>query len=198
MPLPSLSEIERRRRRLGLSQLQLASQANISRSSLTKIELAYRELKPGERPRYVPNFEDAKRVFEVLEGEEAKSRDGIMSQRVSKIAHSPVVQVSPDDKVSIAKGLMKRFNYSQLPVLKGDVCVGTITDGAIVDAVERTRSLDKVYQSTVGTIMEEPIPVVGEDTLLASVTPLLREQKAVLVSKSGIISGIVTAFDVMI
>ena len=180
MPLPSLSEIETRRTRLGMTQSQLASLAEISRSSLTKIEQAYRELRQGQGSRYTPNYDDAKRIFEVLETEEAKLRNGIMSERLAKIAHSPVAHVSPSDKVGKAKSLMKKFDYSQLPVMEGGMCVGSVTDGSIVNAIERLRSLEKTYQSSVGSIMGEPIPIVGEDTLLASVLPLLKGQKAVL------------------
>ena len=198
MPLPGLVEIQTRRIRLGLTQSGLATLSDISRSSLTKIELAYRELEQGKRANYVPNYEDAKRIFEALEREETQLLKGILSERVGRVAHSPVARVSPNDKVSIAKRLMKKFDYSQLPVLDGRACVGRVTDSVVVGAIEKCRSLEEAYQSDVRSIMGDPLPVVSENTLLGSVVLLLREQRAILVSKNGNIGGIVTAFDVMI
>lgn len=45
--------------------------------------------------------------------------------------------------------------------------------------------------------MKPLFAVVPEETLLARVLTLIREEKAVLVSRKGGIRGIVTAFDVM-
>jgi len=198
MPLPSLSEIEQRRTRLGMTQQKLAGLARVSRSSLTKIELAYRELKPEQRPSYVPNYEDAKRIFEALEREEAQVRPGILTERIGTFAHSPVDSVSPSDKVYDAQNLMKKHDFSQIPVLKDGVCVGRVTEKTILKAIEEKGSPERVYQLQVSSLMEEPFPILGRDTLLGSAMPILKEQMAVLTFTGGKIDGIITAYDVMV
>lgn len=197
MTLPDLSSVESRRRKLGLSQAQLASVSGVSRSSISKVELAYRGRRPGRRPAYVPNYEDAKRLLEELEKEEAQRSKGMTSEKIGKIAHSPVNSVSPEDKVKAAWRLMKELDYSQLPVIKNDSCVGRITEGAILTAIEELGSLERVYDSSVRSIMEDPLPLLGPDIVLASVMPLLKEEKAILVSVGGKIGGILTAYDVI-
>ena len=45
--------------------------------------------------------------------------------------------------------------------------------------------------------MGPPFPVVSDETFLATVLTLVREEKAILVSSKGTIQSIVTAFDIM-
>jgi predicted transcriptional regulator len=149
------------------------------------------------RPVYVPNYEDAKRLLEELDREEAQRSKGITTERIGKFAHSPVSSVSPEDKVKAAWKLMKELDFSLLPVIKNDICVGRITEGAIMTAIEELGSLERVYDAPCRSVLEEPLPLLGPDVVLASVIPLLKEEKAILVTAEGKIGGILTAYDVI-
>jgi predicted transcriptional regulator len=196
--LPDLGEIEKKRRKLGLTQAKLANIADISRSSLAKIEEAYRTRRPTERSRYVPNYEDAKRIIESLEREESYRMAGMLGKKVSAISNSPVRSVRPEDTVGRAKKLMKEHDFSQLPVIEHGACVGRISESTILDLIGSEESLQNVYDKEVGTVMGEPFPVVSENTSIQTIIPLIKEQKAVLVSgRSSTLRGIITAFDVM-
>lgn len=198
MIFPDLMEIEKRRKKLGLTQAKLASLADVSRSSLAKIEEAYRSRKISERPRYVPNYEDARRILESLEREESIRIGGMLGQKVSSITNYPLRFVNPEDTIGRAKKLMKEYDFSQLPVMERGACVGRISESTILDLISSPVSFQNAYDKEVGTVMGDPFPVVSENTTIQTIIPLIKEQKAVLVlKKSGKVYGIVTAFDVM-
>jgi len=202
--LPQLSEIQRRREALGWTQARLAKAASKLAEEATgnRVSVSRPAVTQTEARGYIPNYEVAKAIFEALVREEELRRserlEGIKTEPLGNFAVKPVIHVSPVDKVVDARDLMKEHDFSQIPVISvNDNCVGTLTDGLVVRAIERLGTLDKVYSSAVEECMGEPLPVLGETTPLESVMPLLEAQKAVLVSKKGKISGIVTPFDVM-
>jgi len=175
---------------------KLAEEATGDRVGVSRVAITHTEGRG-----YIPNYEVAKAIFEALSREELRKSEtlkGIRMEELGNLAKSPVVHVSPINKVADATDLMKKRDFSQIPVINAnESCVGTLTDGLVVRAVARLGTLERVYSSTVEECMGEPLPVVGETTLLESVMPLLEAQKAVLVSKKGKIIGIVTAFDIM-
>lgn len=205
MPLPNLADIESRRKKLGWKIPKLASQAGISRSALWKIESACRHSEPNQQPetdyedtkRYIPNYEDAKKIFDELEAAEAGLRGGVMTKKVGTFAHYPLAFVAPNQTVGFAKTKMKKNKYSQIPVLKNNICVGRITDEILLEAVVKIGSWKRLSVSLVASIMGPPLPIVDEQTLLGSVLSLVRSEKAVLIFKEGRISGIADSFDIM-
>jgi cystathionine beta-synthase len=106
-----------------------------------------------------------------------------------------IVSVGPGTTVRQALRLMSLHDVSQLPVMDGVNCVGSVSDWAL-----STRSLDstKVLDLTVSEVMEAPFPVVEEAQPIDSVAKLLsKSNPAVLVRDSGRIVGIVTRSDVL-
>jgi cystathionine beta-synthase len=66
-----------------------------------------------------------------------------------------LVSTAPGALVRQALGLMKLHDVSQLPVMDGDRCVGSVTEHHLTErALESTRFLD----ATVGEVMDEPFP----------------------------------------
>jgi cystathionine beta-synthase len=94
-----------------------------------------------------------------------------------------------------ALGLMRLHDVSQLPVMEGDACVGSVTEYALTTrSLESTRLLD----ATVGEVMDEAFPLVDARQPVESVTKLLsKASPAVLITDGGHISGIVTRSDVL-
>ena len=107
----------------------------------------------------------------------------------------PVVATAPGALVRQALGLMKLHDVSQLPVMAGERCVGSVTEHHLTTrALESTRFLD----ATVGEIMDEPFPVVGAAEPVDAVTKLLsKTTPALLVADGGAIAGIVTRSDML-
>jgi len=106
-----------------------------------------------------------------------------------------VVSIGPGASVRQALGLMALHDVSQLPVMEGTVCVGSIAESQLT-----TRSLAdaKVLDRSVADVMEAPFPVVDAEQPVEQVAKLLsKANRAVLVKKAGVVQGIVTRFDVL-
>jgi cystathionine beta-synthase len=106
-----------------------------------------------------------------------------------------LVSTAPGALVRQALGLMRLHDVSQLPVMEGDHCVGSVTEYALTTrSLESTRILD----ATVGEVMDEPFPLVDAQQPVESVTKLLsKASPAVLINDGGRIAGIVTRTDVL-
>jgi cystathionine beta-synthase len=106
-----------------------------------------------------------------------------------------LVSTTPGALVRQALGLMRLHDVSQLPVMEGDACVGSVTEYALTTrSLESTRLLD----ATVGEVMDEAFPLVDARQPVESVTKLLsKASPAVLITDGGHISGIVTRSDVL-
>jgi cystathionine beta-synthase len=106
-----------------------------------------------------------------------------------------LVSVAPGTLVRQALGLMRLHDVSQLPVMDGDRCVGSVTEnGLTTRGLESTRFLD----ATVGEIMDEPFPTVDGGEAVDGVTKLLsKATPALLVREDGRVAGIVTRSDML-
>ena len=110
-------------------------------------------------------------------------------------APASVVSAAPGQLVRQALGLMRLHDVSQLPVLDGGECVGSVTEYALTQrGLESSRFLDAV----VGEVMDEAFPVVESVQHVESVQKLLsKATPAVLVRQNGVITGIVTRSDML-
>ena len=106
-----------------------------------------------------------------------------------------LVSTTPGALVRQALGLMKLHDVSQLPVMDGKECVGSVTEYDLVTrGLESTRFLD----ATVGEVMDEPFPTIDAGQPVDSVSKMLSKQvPAVLVRENGHVAGIVTRSDVL-
>jgi cystathionine beta-synthase len=106
-----------------------------------------------------------------------------------------LVSTTPGALVRQALGLMKLHDVSQLPVMDGAECVGSVTEYDLVTrGLESTRFLD----ATVGEVMDEPFPAIDASQPVDSVSKMLSKQTpAVLVRENGHVAGIVTRSDVL-
>ena len=115
---------------------------------------------------------------------------------VGKNGGSPaIVSVAPGSTVRQALGLMAQHDVSQLPVMDGASCVGSVSDWSL-----SAKSLEnsKVLDATVGDIMDPPFPVIEAGQPVDAVSKLLsKSNPAVLVRDGGKVSGIVTRSDML-
>ena len=115
---------------------------------------------------------------------------------IGKNGGSPaIVSVAPGSTVRQALGLMAQHDVSQLPVMDGPSCVGSVSDWSL-----SAKSLEnsKVLDATVGDIMDPPFPVIEAGQPVDAVSKLLsKSNPAVLVRDGGSVRGIVTRSDML-
>ncbi len=106
-----------------------------------------------------------------------------------------VVSTAPGSTVRQALGLMSLHDVSQLPVMDGQNCVGSVSDWSLSQkSLENTKLLD----ATISDVMESPFPMVAADQPVDSVVKLLsKANPAVLVRSNGAVQGIVTRSDML-
>ena len=113
-----------------------------------------------------------------------------------KAAGSPdLLSVELGTSVRMALSTLTTHGVSQLPVLAGGDCLGSVTEGDLMAAVIADPNL--LDQAT-EAVMGPPFPVVDGFVGLDSVSRLLtRENPAVLVREGGSLAGIVTRYDLV-
>jgi len=106
-----------------------------------------------------------------------------------------IVSVSPGTSVRQAIRLMALHNVSQVPVMDGAVCIGSVAESQLTS---KSLADPKVLDQSVSDVMDQPFPVVDSDQPVESVAKLLsKSNRAVLMKKDGVVQGIVTRFDVL-
>ena len=180
--MPALETIAARRRRLGLTQTQLAELAGVSQSYIAKLETKKIE----------PSYTRVKAIFEALQRLEHKRE-----ARASEIMTSEVIGVQMSDPVQKAVGLMRAYGYSQLPVFDGGRAVGSVSEATIIDKIVSSEKGKSVAERPVSEIMDDVFPQVGMDAPVSLIISLLRIYPAVLVSRRGETKGIVTKADLL-
>ncbi len=181
--LPQLDEIPKKRKALGLTQSKLAQLAGVSQSIIAKIESGTVD----------PSYSIAKRLVEALEKESIQ----VSRPRVSEIMSRPVISVSRTQLVRDAVDMMRKRGFSQLPVLDGNRCVGSISEKTILDRAARGEPLESLLNNRVRDIMDSPLPMVNDDTPLEMVLGLLQGNYGVLVTKGESTIGILTKSDIL-
>ena len=180
--LPSLGDVERRRRELGLTQSKLAALAGVSQSIIAKIESGSVD----------PSYSVVARIISALD------RMGVApSLKVNQLMSRPVVSISKMSLVREAVELMRKKGFSQLPVFDGGRCVGSISEKTILDRAARGESLQELLGRRVREIMESPFPIVNDDTPLDMVLGLMQTNYGVLVSRGENVTGILTKSDIL-
>ena len=106
-----------------------------------------------------------------------------------------IVATTPGSTVRQALRLMSLHDVSQLPVMDGDDCIGSVSESSLsARALEDTKLLD----ATISDVMDAPFPVVDGTQQVDSVVKLLNKANpAVLVRQNGRIAAIVTRSDVL-
>ena len=182
MRFPPASDIKRVRMILGLTQTDLAHMADVSQSTVAKIE----------RGSISAGYETVVRLFTALSDAEPKRRSDVPA---SSVASSTVTCIQCESNLHEAADVMRSSGYSQLPVLDGDIPVGSISEGRILDLIRN--GCTDLKNTAVGDVMDESFPVVSESTPMSLVTSMMGDCRAVLVSHRGRMTGVITRADVL-
>lgn len=178
--LPDISEIKRRRMKLGLKQKDLAIASGVSQSLIAKIESG----------KLNPSYGIAKRIFLALDGyerkEEIKAKD-IMTKHI--------YFAEKNDTIKNVVKTMRKHGISQLPVISKKRILGSLTEKAIMECIGKTDGGVRLADIKVALVMEESFPTVDENAPLSVIKSLLSYSQAVLVMKSNRAIGIITKSD---
>ena len=179
---PTIEDIAKRRRQLALKQSELAKMAGVSQSLIAKLEAGTID----------SSYTKVKTIFDVLERLEFKTK-----VQAEKILHNDVLSIQKDQQISDVVKIMKDHGYSQLPVFNGKQSVGSISEKAILRQILSGKDLEQISKLPTEDIMEEAFPQINEDAPLSLITSLLQTYSAVLVSKKGVVIGIITKADLL-
>ena len=179
---PTLEDIAKRRRQLGLKQSELAKMAGVSQSLIAKLEAGTID----------SSYTKVKTIFDVLERLEFKNKI-----QAEKVLHNEVVTVQKREPISKVVKIMKEHGYSQIPVFEGKQSVGSISEKAILHQILSGKDLDQISKLPTEEIMEEAFPQINEDAPLSLITSLLQTYSAILVTRKGDVIGIITKADLL-
>ena len=115
MKFPPMSDIRKMRKALDVTQSQLAAESGVSQSTIAKIE----------RESIAASYATVVKLFETLEDMGNDDRRKLTAKDVSS---KDVISIQSDATVHDASELMKSTGYSQLPVLKDETPVGSISE----------------------------------------------------------------------
>lgn len=182
---PALEDVKKRRKRLKLTQKQLAEQCGVSQSTIAKIEAKTIN----------PSYKIMRKIFTTLQKLEAKQE----KKKKAKDCMTPnVVDIDKEDTIQNAVKKMKKHDYSQLPVTSEGQCVGSISEATILKLVAQEEGdFSNIYDKKVKELMNGAFPRVGKNTPLSAITTLLRKYAAVLVTENEEIIGIITKADLL-
>ena len=184
MRFPPATDVRKIRVGMDVTQSELAERSGISQGTIAKIE----------RGKISASYETVVKLFETLDSMKQEIGQGLTAVDVCS---KTVVSVQSNDTIQAASNLMRERGYSQLPVFLGDTPVGSISERGIFEMMSREKSLEKVNKTLVSEIMGESFPVVSDNTPVGTVAGLMNSYNAILVSKRGVIIGMITSADML-
>jgi cystathionine beta-synthase len=106
-----------------------------------------------------------------------------------------LLSVQASDPLRLALSLIEQYDVNQIPVFRGADVAGTLFDSDLLRAALQDAS---VLERPAESLMAAPLPVVASDVPVGEVTRLLTTgTPAVLVRHGGVVSGILTRFDML-
>ncbi len=171
-----LDEIKKIRKKLGLTQTELANRAGVSQSLIAKIESG----------RIDPTYTKTKKIFSALSDLEKKEEI-----KAEQLMTSRIISISPNAPIKEAINKMKKFQISQLPVMDEHKLIGLVTESTILDALLKSKG------KTVKDVMQEAPPIVSKATSVQVVSNLLKHYPMVMVSEEGKLVGLITKSDLL-
>lgn len=158
-----------------ISQTELAGMANISQAHIAKIETE----------KVNPRLSTVNSLLTILKKMEKKALCvDIMSRKI--------IPVKPHDSIKKAVQLMRSFGISQLPVMERGRMIGSVSEGTVIKHIDKNPAYVIIED-----IMDHPFPSVNEDDPIDMLPDLLEFHPAVIVSKRGKTTGIITKADIL-
>lgn len=179
LPLPA--ELRALRRKLGLTQADVARAAGVSQPLVARIESGNVD----------PRLSTLRSVVDALNNAE---RQGVALRDVMT---TTIASVRGTDTVGLAIRVMREKGISQLPVLSKGVPVGSLSDRSVVHALSEAEDAAQLAKLPVERIMGPPLPMADPSTSVEQAYRLLEDQPAVIVVERGKAVGIVSKADLL-
>lgn len=184
MKFPPASDVRKVRKTMDITQAQLSAASGVSQSTIAKIE----------RDTISASYETIVRLFETLDELRRNDKTGLTA---ADVASKGIVTIQSASTVHEASNLMKSTGYSQLPVMEGNIPVGSISERSIFELLRRGTTMDELANKPIFRIMDESYPVITESTPIATVTSMMSNCNAILVAKKGKVVGLITNADML-
>ncbi|OWP57433.1 MAG: transcriptional regulator [Thermoplasmatales archaeon B_DKE] len=184
--LPSIEELRKMRKNLGISQKELARVSGVSQSYIARLE----------KGSINPAYDKIRKIFDYLNrsGQRAKNMD----LTVESIMTKNLITCYPTDSIISALNIMRQKGYSQLPVITHDgKTVGTITESDVNDLLIKGASIESLKNLLVRKVMGSTLPQVDKSSPVSMIYPMLKYSSAVLVTEGGELKGIVSKADIL-
>jgi len=146
----------------------------------------------GERYLSKVHNEEWLRLNRMLDSEIRTLRD--ISDRKKASGIEEIISIKEDDKVKDVLEMIAKTGYTQIPVLKGKQSVGAIRENRLLSKLVDNPTL---YNLEIKEVMEEGFPLIDAKTEISEVKSLLKENQAVLVSDFGLVTDIITRYDLI-
>ncbi|MBR6204023.1 MAG: CBS domain-containing protein [Candidatus Methanomethylophilaceae archaeon] len=124
-------------------------------------------------------------------------QEGLKDLTASDVASKGVVTVQSSESVLRASEILRSTGYSQLPVMDGEVPVGSISERDLFDMLRQGFTMGQMRSTQVSKVMKESFPIVSDSTPMALVTLLMSDSNAVLVAQKGKVTGLITNADML-
>jgi cystathionine beta-synthase len=111
------------------------------------------------------------------------------SKRIRKL-----VAVAPEHNVRVAVDLMRKYDLSQLPVIKGGTQLGSVTDTMLMRGLANK---EFSAQQQIRDVMEGPLETVDIYDKILNPLSFLKEKNAFLVTDRGRVVDIIATIDVV-
>ena len=184
--LPTIEEIGKMRKNLGISQKELARTCGVSQSYIARME----------KGSINPTYDKIRKIYDYLSvfSKKAESFDLIASKIMSK----SVITCHLNDPIISALNTMREKGYSQLPVVNGEnKIMGTITEADVNEILLKGTPIDSLKNLSVRKVMGPSLPQMPMNTPVSVIYPILRFSNAVLVMDGGELKGIISKADIL-
>jgi predicted transcriptional regulator len=195
MVLPEISQIKNKREKMGLSLSKFAKKYNVDKSWLHSVE----------RKKITPSYTKVKDLFDKFESEkyveqqtaeELCIRHEKFKKSTDTIKTQYMIYCEIGDLILDVKEEMKKYEISQIPVLKKNYCIGMITDKLVMNlTIDSNLSHLKIHPDM---IKDEISPIaIPAQTQLNTIRHILDFSPYVIVTKDENIYGILVRQDVI-
>lgn len=174
----NLEEIKIIRKKLDLTQTELARLSGVSQSLIAKIE----------SKRVDPTFSNTKKIFETLNRMERKN-----SLKAKDVMNKKVISVKAKDSIREIIAKMREHEISQIPVIDKDV-KGVVSESSILEQLQQGKDIKDLRTEDV---MSDTPPILSEESDVDLVTNMLKYHPLILISRYGKLTGVITKADIL-
>ncbi len=184
--LPSVKDISKMRKSLGISQKEMATVCGVSQSYIARLE-------KGD---INPTYENIRKIYNYLQTHTRKTDQ--LDLEAQKIMTTNVVTCHATDPVMNCLETIKRLGISQMPVFNSENhVIGTIGEAEVNEYLMKGISPESLRKMTVSKIMGPLLPQVPTITPVSAIYPILRFSNAVLIMDQLELKGIITKADIL-